>query len=77
MPSRPLPRKPIDDADGLVVVTCSALKRTYRDRLRSGMEVRPRFVLLHGRTDLLGERIKHRKGHFMPPSMPREPACDA
>lgn len=58
-----------DGADGLVVVTCSALKKVYRDRLRSGMQVRPRFLMLHGHADLLGERIKHRKGHFMPPSM--------
>ena len=58
-----------DGADGFVVVTCSALKKAYRDRLRAGMPDRPRFVMLHGQADLLGERIRHRKGHFMPPSM--------
>ncbi len=58
-----------DGSDSPVIVTCSALKKVYRDRLRAGMPDRPRFVVLHGHADLLSDRIRHRKGHFMPPSM--------
>jgi gluconokinase len=45
------------------VVTCSALKRTYRDRLR-----RPdvRFVYLDGDPDLIARRMAGRRGHFFP-----------
>jgi gluconokinase len=50
------------------VITCSALKRAYRDRLAAG---RPRVVFVF---DQLGEeaaakRIAGRTGHFMPPSL--------
>jgi gluconokinase len=50
------------------IVTCSALKRAYRDRLRrSRADVR--FVHLHGSRALLAGRIAARKDHFMPPSL--------
>lgn len=51
-----------------VVVTCSALKRRYRDRLLAG---RPtvRLVYLHGDRALIADRIGRRKGHFMPPGL--------
>ncbi|MFC8922413.1 gluconokinase [Cellulosimicrobium sp. NPDC057127] len=50
------------------VVTCSALKRSYRDVLRTaGGEVC--FVHLSGSPELLAERMQHRSGHFMPPSL--------
>jgi len=50
------------------VVTCSALKRAYRDRLR---EAAPelRFVFLHGDVALVAARQAARQGHFMPPSL--------
>lgn len=50
------------------VVTCSALKRGYRDILR---EASPGIFFLHldGRPDLIADRIGHRAGHFMPPSL--------
>jgi gluconokinase len=49
-------------------MTCSALKRSYRDVLRAGAgEVR--FVFLRGPRALLAERIAGRRGHFMPPFM--------
>ncbi|PPB48541.1 gluconate kinase [Arthrobacter pityocampae] len=50
------------------VVTCSALKRSYRDLL-TGAEGRVRFVHLLGDTDLILERMKTRSGHFMPESL--------
>jgi gluconokinase len=47
------------------VVTCSALKRKYRDQLAVG---RPgvRLVLLDGSHALIAERVANRKGHFWP-----------
>ncbi|MFD8597241.1 gluconokinase [Kitasatospora sp. NPDC059646] len=50
------------------VVTCSALKRSYRDILRDAC---PEAFFLHltGSHDLVGDRIAHRTGHFMPPSL--------
>ncbi|MFD4691080.1 gluconokinase, GntK/IdnK-type [Streptomyces sp. NPDC058463] len=50
------------------VVTCSALKRAYRDRLLSG---RPevRLVYLHGTPELIRSRLSGRRGHFFPASL--------
>jgi gluconokinase len=56
------------DAGTGLVVTCSALKRSYRDILRAeapGL----RFVFLQGQRTLIGERLAGRRGHFMPPSL--------
>ncbi len=50
------------------VVTCSALRRKYRDLLRNG-HPSVRFVhLVVGRT-ILQRRMEQRRGHFMPPSL--------
>ena len=49
------------------VVTSSALKRRYRDVLRSGGDVW--FAHLNGPRALLAERMKTRTGHFMPVSL--------
>ena len=54
------------------IVTCSALKRRYRDVLRgdgpspAGDVV---FVYLHGTREQLLARLTARQGHFMPPSL--------
>jgi gluconokinase len=57
------------DAEGRgTVVTCSALKRSYRDLLR-GASARVRFVHLSGSREVIGERLAGRSGHFMPPSL--------
>ncbi len=53
--------------DGLVV-TCSALKRSYRDWLRQGVPAL-RVVHLTGNRQLHEERMNTRTGHFMPPSL--------
>ncbi|UKJ65977.1 gluconokinase [Cellulosimicrobium cellulans] len=50
------------------VVTCSALKRSYRDLLRTARG-RVCFVHLDGSPELLAERMAHRSGHFMPTSL--------
>lgn len=51
-----------------VVVSCSALKRSYRERLRAGAPG-CRFVFLHGPQALLAERLQGRSGHYMPASL--------
>jgi gluconokinase len=50
------------------VVTCSALKKTYREAIAVD-PARVKFVHLHGSRELLWERISSRVGHFMKPSM--------
>jgi len=52
-----------------VVISCSALKRRYRDLLRSAGDPAVRFVYLAGSRALLAERMANRRGHFMPPSL--------
>lgn len=56
------------DAGENAVVTCSALKRAYRDVLREAGP-RIRFVHLNGDRDTLARRIGGRSGHFMPPAL--------
>jgi carbohydrate kinase (thermoresistant glucokinase family) len=51
-----------------VVVSCSALKRRYRDRLRADAP-RLRFVHLHGPRALLEQRLAARRGHYMPAAL--------
>ena len=45
-----------------VVLACSALKRTYRDRLLISPDVK--LVYLKGSYDLLRQRLHARKGHY-------------
>lgn len=52
-----------------VVVSCSALKRSYRDLLRSAGDDGLQFVYLKGVKALLAERLAKRRGHFMPASL--------
>jgi gluconokinase len=49
-------------------VTCSALKRSYRDLLRDG---HPSVWFAHVTVDadLLRERVEQRTGHYMPSSL--------
>jgi len=49
-----------------LVVSCSALKRRYRDLLREG-DPALRFAHLHGPRDLIAERLSARRDHYMPP----------
>lgn|SRR5574341_79464 len=52
-----------------VVVSCSALKRGYRDLLRFVAEAELQFVYLAGSRGLIAARLAQRRGHFMPPSL--------
>lgn len=47
------------------VLSCSALKRSYRDVLRSYAPT-TRFLHLHGPEELLASRVQARTAHFMP-----------
>lgn len=50
------------------VIACSALKRSYRDLLRSRADD-VEVLLLHGDPDLIRERQAGRGQHFMPPGL--------
>lgn len=50
------------------VVTCSALKRRYRDLLRTAAG-RIWFLHLDGSPGLIADRLRSRSGHFMPPAL--------
>ncbi|WP_103062030.1 gluconokinase [Actinomyces qiguomingii] len=50
------------------IVTCSALKRSYRELL-SQADGRVFFIHLVADQDELRERMEHREGHFMPPAL--------
>ena len=65
------------------VVTCSALKRVYRDIVTARQSADVRLVYLKGEFDLIAARLAARKGHFMPPALLKsqfdaleEPAAD-
>ncbi|WP_242220519.1 gluconokinase [Shinella zoogloeoides] len=70
--------------NGSVVVSCSALKKAYRDRLRSSAGGKLAFVFLKGSRELLMSRMAAREGHFMPVSLLdsqlatlEDPSCEA
>jgi ribose 5-phosphate isomerase A len=50
------------------IITCSALKRSYRDVV-IGDRPEVRLVYLRGGRDLIAEHLSGRKGHFMPASL--------
>lgn len=50
-----------------VIVGCSALKRSYRERIRVAGDVT--FVHLTGSRDVIAARMAQRAGHYMPLSL--------
>jgi len=50
------------------VLTCSALKAKYRDKLAAG-DAGVKFVHLTGPRTVMEQRLKNRRGHFMPPAL--------
>jgi gluconokinase len=50
------------------VMSCSALKRKYRDQIR-GVAPNVRFLMLHGTREVIAARQASRPGHFMPASL--------
>ncbi|MFJ5861732.1 gluconokinase [Pseudarthrobacter sp. NPDC092439] len=55
-------------AGASTVLTCSALKKSYR-QLLSEAEGRVVFLHLQGGADLISRRMQDREGHFMPPAL--------
>lgn len=49
-----------------VVVSCSCLKRAYRDALRDQSKLPIGFVHLHTDRDIIADRMANRSDHFMP-----------
>ena len=70
-PSKSSTTKPHDG----VVVTCSALKRKYRDVIRIAAyedhDVMVHFIYLRANADILLARVKSREGHYMKSAMVR------
>lgn len=54
------------DAGKPGIMTCSALKRSYRDVLRGESVL---FVYLRGTRDQIAARLANRHGHYMPSSL--------
>lgn len=52
-----------------VVVSCSCLKRAYRDVLRDQSKLAIGFVHLHTDRDIIATRMAKRSDHFMPVSL--------
>jgi gluconokinase len=53
-----------------VVLACSALKQSYRDRLAAGIP-HAAFVFLKGDFELIGARLAQRRHRYMPASLLR------
>ncbi|WP_417241400.1 gluconokinase [Celeribacter sp.] len=67
---RRLASSAVEKANGAggAVVSCSALKRAYRDLLRE-QTGGCRFVLLTGDRDMIYARMSARANHYMPPTL--------
>lgn len=70
-PSKSSATKPHDG----VVVTCSALKRKYRDVIRIAAyedhDIMVHFIYLRANADILLARVRSREGHYMKSAMVR------
>ena len=51
------------------VITCSALKASYRKRLEKGLVSLPKWIFLNGKFETILNRINQREGHYMPASL--------
>ena len=54
------------DAEGTVLIGCSALKRAYRQAIATRAGRRVRFIHLAGSRAVIEARMGARQGHFMP-----------
>lgn len=55
--------------DAPIIIGCSALRRSYRDRLRAAAGGPVRFLFLTGQIDVITARMAARQGHFMPSAL--------
>jgi len=51
-----------------LIVACSALRRSYRDRIRR-QAPGVRFIFLDGPFELIAQRVAQRTGHYMPATL--------
>lgn len=58
----------IENRSSSAVISCSALKHSYRNILRSD-SASVQFVYLHGTYETIYKRLKARQGHYMKPEM--------
>ena len=56
----------LKEASGPILVGCSALKKTYRDRIRLAADAPVTFLHLAGSRAVIEARMSAREGHFMP-----------
>ena len=54
--------------DGCAVISCSVLKKAYRDKIMADRR-QVMLVYLEGTPELMRGRMAGRKGHFMPPAL--------
>jgi gluconokinase len=57
------------ETDGRAVAACSALKRSYRERLHRAAGKPVAFLMLDADRDELTRRLNNRPGHYMPASL--------
>jgi len=60
-------RQKLDEGES-GVLSCSALKKKYRDQLRVDRE-QVQFIYLKGDYELILARMEGRRGHYMPPEL--------
>ncbi|QRK12119.1 gluconokinase [Archangium violaceum] len=65
---RELVRSALEETGEDLVLACSALKGTYRERLTVDA-ARQRWVYLYASPELLAERLTRRSGHYMSPTL--------
>lgn len=53
-----------DGKDAPMILACSALSKTVRQRLREGLNDRCQFIHLHGAQGMIERRLSERSGHF-------------
>lgn len=53
----------------VAVLACSALRRTYRERLKRAADLDLLFILLEGSKEVLQRRVGRRTSHFMPATL--------
>lgn len=59
----------LGSAENGIIISCSSLKKSYRDRLRQAAHGSLMFIFLDGSFEVLHEHMGHRTGHFMPVTM--------
>lgn len=52
-----------------LIIGCSALKRSYRDRIRHHAGAKVTFIHLTGTREIISNRMQARKDHFMLPTL--------